>query len=315
MRYFCFIAAACGILAAVGCSSTPDTGVRIDAAFRELIPPDATMLAGVNLEQLKQTPLYERYGNQLQRAGLDAFTEKLGIDPRRDVAAVLLAANAKQRLALARGRFTEQQLQPKLVSMTTQRTVYKGHVLFGDSRNSLVFVKDGLIAAGPTTALHDLLDRAENGHGGISQALSRRLSALPQNDSVWVVSEGGLPLAGAPLRQDVQSALSNIDGFVTGVTAGTAVDSGVHFKADFDCISDEGAQRVHDALRGGIGLARLTTDDNALDMLRLYDSIKVNKDGQHVHVNADLAGDLVDKVWAHLEQVMEHVKRALDKGQ
>jgi hypothetical protein len=315
VRYYFFIVVACGLLATVGCGREAETGIRVDAAFRDLIPPDATVLAGVDLDRLKQTPLYEKYGSQLQQARLDDFRDRFGIDPRRDVAAVLLAANAKQRLALARGRFTLQQVQPKLVSMTTQRTVYKDHVLFGDPRNSLTFVKDGLIAAGPATALRDLLDRAENGRGGISQALSRRLSALPQNDSVWVVSEGGLPLAGAPLRQDLQSALSNIDGFVTGVTAGTAVDSGVHFKADFDCISDEGAQRVHDALRGGIGLARLTTNDNALDMLRLYDSIKVKKDGQHVHVNADLAGDLVDKVWAHLEQVMEHVNRALDKGQ
>jgi hypothetical protein len=130
-----------------------------------------------------------------------------------------------------------------------------------------------------------------------------------------MVSEGGLPLAGAPIRQDLQSALSNIDGFVRGVTAGAAVDSGIDFRADFDCISNEGAQRVHDALRGGIGLARLTTDDNALDMLRLYDSVKVSKDNQQVRVSADLAGDLVDKVEAHLQQLMEHMNRALEKGQ
>ena len=315
MRYFFCVVVAYGILAATGCSQKAATGVRVDPAFRDLIPPDATVLAGVDLGQLKQTPLYEKYGSQLQQARLDEFRDRFGIDLRRDVEAVLLAANAKERLALVRGRFTKQQLQPKLVSMHAQRTIYNGHVLFGDARNSLAFVKDGVVAAGSATALHGLLDRAKTGRGGSSEPLRRRLAALPQNDSVWVVSEGGLPLAGAPLRQDLESALSNIDGFVKGVTAGAAVDSGIHFKADFDCISDEGAQRVHDALRGGIGLARLTTNDNALDMLRLYDSIKVNKDGQHVHVNADLAGDLVDKVSAHLQQIMEHVDRALDKGQ
>jgi hypothetical protein len=289
--------------------------VRVDSAFRELVPPDATMLAGVDLEKLKQTPLYARYGSRLPVAGVDAFADRFGIDPRRDVQAILLTANAKGRLALVRGRFSAQQVQPKLVAMGARQTKYKGHVLFEDARNSMTFVDDGVLAAGSVSALHDLLDRADKGRTGISKALRERLSALPKNDSVWMVSEGGLPLAGVPIRQDLQSALSNIDGFVRGVTAGAAVDSGIDFRADFDCISNEGAQRVHDALRGGIGLARLTTDDNALDMLRLYDSVKVSKDNQQVHVSADLAGDLVDKVEAHLQQLMEHMNRALEKGQ
>lgn len=314
MRYFLSVLLACAAFAGVSCGGKPELGVRLDPAFRPLIPPDAAVLAGVNLGELKKTPLYGRYESQVNQAGLDAFSERFGIDPRRDVEAVVLAANANGRIALARGRFTKQQLEPRLTAMGMQRTDYKGYAVFGDERNSLVLLKDGVAGAGTAKTVRALVDRVGEGHETVPKALQRQLATLPKDDLIWVVSNGGLPLAGMPLRQDVQSALSNIEGFVTKVTAGAAVDSGVHFRADFDCISPEGAQRVHDALRGGIGLARLTTNDNALDMLRLYDSIKVSKDAEQVHVKADLPADLTDKVWSHLPQAMYHLNRALDRG-
>ena len=315
MRTLVWVVLACGVLGGVGCGSRLQTGVQVDSALRRLIPPDATVLAGANVEKLEKTPLYRRYEGQLNQAKIDAFTERFGIDPRRDVTAVLVAASANERIVLVQGRYAQRQLEPKFGSLGMRRAMYRGHALFGDTRNSLTFASKGVIAAGSTKVVRDLVDRMEDGHGGVSDALQRRLAALPKGDTVWVVSDGGLPLMGVPLRQDVRSALSNIEGFVTGVTAGVAVDSGVKFQADFDCISNEGAQRVHDALRGGIGLARLTTNDNALDMLRLYDSIQVSKDNQRVHVGADLSADLTDKVWAHLPQAMQHINGALGNGQ
>lgn len=315
MRTLLSVILACAVFGVTGCGSRPQTGVQVDSALRRLVPSDTTVLAGVDVEKLEKTPLYRRYEGQLNQAGLDALTERFGIDPRRDVTAVLIAANANGRIALARGRFTQEQLESKFGSLGMRRAMYRGHALFGDARNSLTFAGEGVIAAGSMKAVRDLVDRVEAGQGGIPDGLQRRLAALPKDDTIWVVSDGGLPLMGIPLRQDVRSALSNIEGFVSGVTAGAVVNSGVDFQADFDCISNEGAQRVHDALRGGIGLARLTTNDNALDMLRLYDSIKVSKDNKQVHVRADLSADLTDKVLAHAPQVMEHINRGLGNGQ
>ena len=315
MRTLLAIVLTCAALGAASCGSRPEVGVQVDPGLQRLVPPDAVVLAGVDLEKLEKSPLYRRYEGQLDQAKLDAVTERFGIDPRRDVTAVLITANAKQRIALARGRFTQQQLEPKFQSLRMRRTTYRGHTLFGDAQNSLTFAAKDVIAAGSTKAVRDLVDRMEKGHGGIPEGLRTRLAALPKDDTVWVVSDGGLPLTGVPLRQDVQSALSNIEGLVSGVTAGAAVDNGVRFQADFDCISIEAAQRVHDALRGGIGLARLTTNDNALDMLRLYDSIKISKGDKQVHVRADLSSDLTDKVWAHVPQLMQHAHQALQNGE
>jgi hypothetical protein len=196
-----------------------------------------------------------------------------------------------------------------------RRNKYKGHEFFEDGKHALIFLRKDVMAAADIATIKRLVDQTVDGQGGISAALQERLAHLRKDATVWVVSDHGLPLMGVPLRQDVESALSNIRGYVTGVTAGTAFDDGVHFQGDVDCISPEGAQRVHDALRGGIGLARLATNDNAMDMLRLYDSINVDKSDKQVKVSADVAGSLIDKVWPRLPQMGARVRQRMENAQ
>ena len=59
-------------------------------------------------------------------------------------------------------------------------------------------------------------------------------------------------------------------------------------------MSDEGAKRVHDALRGLIGFGRLSTKDDEQDLLRAYDGIHVDQNHSVVDIKADLSGDLAD---------------------
>lgn len=84
-------------------------------------------------------------------------------------------------------------------------------------------------------------------------------------------------------------------------------DSGSHFKAEISCTSAEGAQRVHDALRGLIGLARLSTNDSELDLLRMWDAISVDQDQQVIRIHADLPEDLTDKLLAHLPSLRRYL--------
>ncbi len=316
MRNFLFLLSIFGVLIGIGCGGSPEAGVRVDSQFRPLIPPDAMVLAGIDLESLKQTPIYKRYQHLLDDdARLNQLTERLGVDARRDVSSIVIAENATGRLVLVRGRFTQQPLEEKLRSMGAKQSSYKGHTLFGDVHNAMTFLKPGLIAAGSAETIHDATDRADGGKGGIPTALQKRLATLRKNDSAWVVSSGGLPLLGAALTQDAQSMLSNLDGFINGVSAGLSADTGLHLQADLQCVSNEGAHRVHDALKGGIGLARLTTNDNALDMLRLYDSIEVNQESEKVYVKADLPADLINKIAAHFPQILDHVNRRLGNRQ
>jgi hypothetical protein len=60
---------------------------------------------------------------------------------------------------------------------------------------------------------------------------------------------------------------------------------------------------VHDALRGLIGLSRLSTNESRLDLLRLWDAVHVDQEKQVVHVRVELPADLADKLLAELPKL------------
>lgn len=296
----------------VGCGSKPPVGLHADAVLQKYVPTDTTMLAGVEVEKVEQSPLYQHLQGQLNPEHVNEVVQHLGFDPRKDVTAVLIASNGRDTVALARGKFPVQQLEEKFEQRHMRRSKYKGHEFFEDGRHAVSFLRKDVMAAAEVPSMKRLVDHAG---GGVPEALQARLAKLRKDATVWVVSDGGLPLMGVRLQQNVESALSNIRGYITGVTAGAAFDDGAHFQGDVDCISPEGAQRVHDALRGGIGLARLATNDNAMEMLRLYDSINVDKSDKQVKVSADIAGSLIEKIWRRLPQMGERVRQRIENAQ
>jgi hypothetical protein len=194
---------------------------------------------------------------------------------------------------LARGRFNAADIEPHLVSLGSKRSEYRRQALFAKDGQSLFFPERNIVVGGPSPAIRELIDHK---HGGIPQPLIDRLRQLPKSAQVWIVSSQGLPLGRIPVRSDVESALSNIVAYVSGINAGVTFDEGAHVHADLLCISAEDARQVHDALRGGIGLARLTTKDNQLELLKLYDAIQVSYEQQTVHIHADLSAQLADQL-------------------
>ena len=289
------LACAC-LLLLLGCAKKTETGVSVDPAFARLVPSGATLLAGFRVDKIEATPLYQKYGGTLKLAALSEFSSRTGLDPSKDISSLLVAYDGKQSMAFARGHFSEAAIKRKLASYGARPTTYKGYTLFGTDRGVILFIKPDLAVAGSGDALQTFVDDRDRHDSGIPADLEDRLKALPTVDQVYVVSSTGIPLSAFPSRSDVQSALSNIVEFINGLTFGLAVDEGVHLSAQIDCISDAGAKRVDDAFRGAIGLARLATKDNQLDLLRLYDAVQVDQQQSSVRIHADISGDLFGKL-------------------
>jgi hypothetical protein len=285
-----------GLLGGVSCAKAPQTGIAVHSAFRSFIPRDTTLLAGVRLTELQAAPFYVRHQDRLNFAQLDDLKEKIGLDPRRDLSDLVVAFDGRHVLLLASGTFQSDTVQNKLVTLRAKRLEQKGHTLFLSGNEAVAFPANGLAAAGPVSAVETALDLHASRSGGVSEELQQRLEAIPSGDQLWAATRGGLPVLQLAGNSDVQSALSNIAGYISATSAGLGVDTGLHLRAEIICISDEGARRVRDALRGAIGLGRLTTKDNETDLLRLYDSIQVKQNQRTVRVNSDLPADLADKL-------------------
>ena len=160
--------------------STTSTGVTIDPDFRSLISPDAKVMAGLNVEKLKSSPLYQRHQSQLNIPMLNETSQRLGFDPRRDLKRVLFVSDGKQSYLLARGDIRPETVEQKMSAMGLRPTPYKKLSIWGDPRNSLVFFKNSIALMGSTDAIHSTLDMEENGKGEIPNEFRGAASVFPQ---------------------------------------------------------------------------------------------------------------------------------------
>ncbi len=289
-----------GILAALavilgGCGRETTTGISLDRAFRPLIPPDAKVLAGAHVDKLQASELYRRENGRFPVPIFDEMSRQIGVDPRRDIMEAVMAWDGKQYLLLLRGKFSPAELERKLSQAGLHSTRYGKYALVGDTKDSVAFLSPELAAVGPVEMLKPAINRFESGGNAVPEELQGRLKLISSGDQLWLASRGGLPFAEAALpSSDIGSLLSNIVGYVSATSLGVAVDSGFHVHGQILCISDEGAKRVHDALRGLIGFGRLSTKGNETDLLKIYDAIQVEQAQQTVNIKADLPGSLAD---------------------
>ena len=292
-----------------GCGSQTQSGVDVDRAYRSLVPVDTTVLAGINLDKLKGSPLYQRHEKDFALPAMEGASERIGIDPRRDLSDALVAWNGKRALVLARGRFQRVDVEQKLLALHASQSTYKNHRVFGEGANTVNLLGKDLAVEGALEDVQKTIDADGSKRDSVPEQLRERLRQVPAGDQIWVVSQGGLPFADAPMRSDVASALSNIVSFISGATAGVKADTGIHFQIDLTCISEQGAQRVRDALKGAIGLGRLSTKDNERALLQVYDAVNVDQEKETVHVHADYPAELTDKLLEQLGQIGKAIRR------
>jgi tRNA U34 5-carboxymethylaminomethyl modifying GTPase MnmE/TrmE len=86
-------------------------------------------------------------------------------------------------------------------------------------------------------------------------------------------------------------------------SVGVHITDTAAIKGEIDCVSPEGAERVRDALKGAVGLARLNTRNDQMGILRLYDAIKINQKDTTVTIDADIASDLLQQVLKMLPEL------------
>jgi hypothetical protein len=292
------LAALC--LSLTACVGGQQGGAFVDPAFVPLIPPDSQVLAGVRLEKLRSADLYKKYRTELPLPLLDQFKEKTGLDPEHDIRDVLVAGSQADMVVLFTGHFDVAAVEAKTKGLGTKLFAYKGYTLAGDDRYAVAFLNNGLAAAGSAANLRAAIDRRDR-PAPIPAALAAGLAQAPRNAQLWVVGAGPLKNFGfLEQHDDIQSILENFVRYVNGAMLSLEVDSGLTFAGRVDCNSEAGVKRVNDALRGIIGLARLTTKTDEGDLLRLYDAIEVKSEGNAVKIDARISPDMVPKLEALL---------------
>ena len=281
-------------LALAGCQTKKSESLHIDRALESLVPADTVFVAGANVDAIRDTPVYQKLLSRMPLPQLDEFSRRTGLDPRKDLSAVVSCSNGKTGLLLARGKFRPQDLEARLESNGAKRVPYKKYNLFGDERGAIFFYNASTAMAGPAVELRSIID--QTGARGLPVPLRDLLRSLPADDQIYAALAGGLEGLNLAIPQD--SNLGNIVNILRALdsaTLGMDLRNGIAVTAEVTSKTERDAKFAHDMVKGVVGLGRLNTPDSHPELLKLYDAIQVTQQQTRTKVTANIPADLADR--------------------
>jgi len=277
------------------CGPRAAKSIQIDPELAALVPADTVYLLGADMERLSRTHAWQKL-ETFALPDLNRFTAATGLDPRRDIREVLVCSNGTGAVTILRGRFSESDLASRLQSHGAARLSWKGHPLYTTDRAAVTFLGSSIAAAGSTAAVEGIIDAYDHGGSGLPAALEPLVQTIPARDQLWLVRAGGSP--GMRFGENDESRLGSVIQLLRGIRTvvfGIDFSSGLDLSARVECDNDNDAAHVHDALRGAIGMARLSTPDNHPELLQVYDAIQVSQEKSLVRVSASASSAQVDQ--------------------
>lgn len=282
--------------------------IPIDPALATLAPHDTVFLAGIRFDKIRGTSVYRQFIEQRRIPELDRFARETGLDPRKDIWEFLIAFNGRQALVMARGKFAPAGLEPKLEREGARRFAYKGYTFLGDEHTAVTFMNATTALAGPTALVRSIIDQRDRTGGGIPRGLRERIDALPAASQVWAVGDvaGRLPSSsgrgsGARLEGNY-ATLARLIETVRYVSAALDLRSGLQGRVTLESTSEADADRLNSAIRGLVGMGRLSTPSDQPELLRFFDGFKTERHGNGVVVDLNIPADLIDDAARLLER-------------
>ena len=284
------------VVALAGCSKQPNLSksVYIDPALLSLVPPDATLMIGANLDTLRKSQIYQDHFANEMTAQLDNFARQTGLDPRKDIWEVLVFSSRTSTVVMARGKFSIGELEPKLSEQGVQKTKFKGYTMYGDDRNAGVFLNSSTAIVSDALALRAILDRRDQASAP-PPVLVKLAQEIPHGAQIWAVFQGNF----IKLPFEEGSNLGNVNRILAGLESGyafTNMAGGLDVTATGNGTSDKSAQEINDALRALLGLLRLNTRTEQKELFAIYDAVDIKQSAKTVKMTAHIKQDLVEQL-------------------
>jgi len=273
------------------CNSTGTGRTSIDSTLAALAPSDATMLAGLRMDAVRATPLFQKLMTGRSLPQLDHFARETGFDPRRDVRELLIASDGKDLLVAARGAFSE----GGFTGVSKQS--YKGYPLYVRDQRGVGLINATTAVGGSLPAVKAALDRYKSGDRSGPAELLARARQIPAQNQIWSVSNGFESLLTAGIPETGNAAnVGRILRSLENTTMAADLRTGVNGYLTGTCRSDEDAKNLGDTARGLIGLGRLSVPEKQPELLRLWDGIKVDQQQRTVNITVTVPEDLLEKM-------------------
>ncbi len=287
------LAAGC-LLWVSACGPGGPPGVKVDPAMLTLAPQDTVALIGIRMDHLRETPFWDKHVASGRAPGLDGLIEKTRVDPEK-LWEILAAYNGSTLVVMARGKFTEGGLEPRLDWDGARRTSYKGYLIVEDALTAVTFMNASTALAGSPNRVRQIIDQRDQA-AGPPQELIRLIEGIDRSNQIWAVSRGGFSTPEEGLR----GPAANLDRVLRKVESFRAManlNNGMLFRAEGTCQTAEDAETLRSAVKALIGLARFGGRDKP-DLVALYDTIAIGGTEDTVTIDADVSVQLLDAVIA-----------------
>lgn len=270
-----------------------------------LLMPDAKVVAGVNVEQARNSPFGQFL---LSRApgngqGFQKLAATTGFDPRTDLREVLMASRGDAShtgLIVARGVFNAAKIFDAARADEQVTTLYNGvEMLNGKGGNGAVAFLDGVIAiAGDADSVRGAIDR-RNAPATLDPLLTAKMAVLSASQDAWTVSIA--PVAGLSPTTPNSNLNSVLQGdllkSIQQGSAGVKFGAIVQFSGEAVASNDKDATALADVVRFGASMLQMNAPQSAGAMVAaLVQSLAVKTDGSTVTVGVGIPETLLENL-------------------
>ncbi len=298
-----------------------------DSQLLNLVMPDAKVLAGVNVDQAKTTPMGQYVLTQVQAQNnqhLREITTLTGFDPTRDVSEILVAssgsANQQSGLVLARGVFDLEKIKAAVAlkgGATT--TEYNGVTIFTDSKatGGVAFLSSSLVAAGDLANVKAAIDRRQR-PSTLPADVMVRINQWSGSQDAWAITTvpptslapaaGMPPIPGLGPQQGQANAFTGIQHAAGGVKFG----NNVVVTAQAQAANATDATQLGDTVKLLASLAQLQSNSDP-KILALAKSLNVSTNGALLNVSISMPQDQLVSFLKEASKPRERTQKNLRK--
>jgi hypothetical protein len=274
------------------------------------LPANSAMVMGFDVRAVTSSEFYAKFGQEGAPGHVRALEEiekKTGLNPARDIDAVVIAVQPEAKaaadgrrkdesgLVFVTGRFDVNrliQLRPEGSKVVPER---RGDVtIFADpGRGGVVAVLDaGILVAGSAVAVDAFLSNRASGRGiEDNKAMVDLLKRVEPGSTWWAVGDGTV------LKQFTANAGADAPQLpaVKSVVAYGHLDPEVGLTATAEASDTQSATKIADVLRGFSAMLSLQAGQRK-ELAAIADGISVATEEDKVHVKATITHELIESL-------------------
>jgi hypothetical protein len=277
-----------------------------DPQLLNLVMPDAKVVAGVNVDQAKTSPMGQYILGQVNAQSnthLQQITALTGFDPTLHVQEVLVATSAnpneKSGLFLARGNFDPARIAGLVAAKGGRTETYGGATVLSDPKGEIAFsfLSSAIVVAGDMANVKAAIDRQRTTTASLPADVLVRVNQWSSTQDAWAITTvpptSLAPSAAMPAIPGIgpqQPGQANAFTGIQHAAGGVKFGTNVVVSANVQAATAQDATQLGDTLKLLASLAQLQSNVDP-NILALSRSLTVNPNGAALNVSVSLPQD------------------------